>query len=93
MSQSVYMKTHVELIWFKRLAPAADTLYLQSGASQEVSGNSLPMKADIWASPIPLRRSSGGGHGKPILSIHTLENPMDRTAWRAAVHRVGKNWT
>ena len=39
-------------------------------------------------SSIPgLGRSPGGGHGKP-LQYSCLENPMDRGAWRATVHRV-----
>ena len=37
-------------------------------------------------------RPTGGGHGKP-LQHSCLENPMDRTAWWAAVHRVAKNRT
>ena len=32
-------------------------------------------------------RSPGGGHGNP-LQYSYLENPMDRGAWQAAVHRV-----
>ena len=32
-------------------------------------------------------RSPGGGHG--IL----WENPIDRGAWQAIVHRVPKSWT
>ena len=32
-----------------------------------------------------LGRSPGGGHGNP-LQDSCLENPMDRGAWRAAVH-------
>ena len=32
-------------------------------------------------------RSSGGGHGN-LLQYSCLENPMDRGAWRATVHRV-----
>ena len=34
----------------------------------------------------------GGGHGNP-LQYSCLENPMDRGAWRATVHRVTKSWT
>ena len=34
-------------------------------------------------------RSSGGGHGNP-LQYSCLENPMDRGAQRATVHRVAK---
>ena len=37
-------------------------------------------------------RFSGRGHGNPV-KHYCLENPMDRGAWRAAVHRVAKSWT
>ena len=37
-----------------------------------------------------LRRSPGGGHGNP-LQYSCLENPMDRGAWWATVHRVTKS--
>ena len=35
-------------------------------------------------------RSPGGGHGNP-LQYFCLENPMDRGAWRATVHRFTKS--
>ena len=34
----------------------------------------------------------GEGNGTP-LQYFCLENPMDRGAWWAAVHRVAKSWT
>ena len=37
-------------------------------------------------------RSSGKGHGNPF-QHSCLENPMDRGAWQATVHRVTKSWT
>ena len=37
-------------------------------------------------------RSPGRGYGNP-LQYSFLENPMDREAWRATVHRVGKSRT
>ena len=37
-------------------------------------------------------RSSGGEHDNP-LQYSLLENPMDRRAWRATVHRVTKSQT
>ena len=37
-------------------------------------------------------RSPGGGHGNP-LQYSCLENPMDREAWQAIVHRVAKSRT
>ena len=35
-------------------------------------------------------RSPKGGHGNP-LQYSCLENPMDRVAWQAAVHRIAKS--
>ena len=39
-----------------------------------------------------LGRSPGGGRGKP-LQYSCLENPTDRGAWRAAVHKVVQSLT
>ena len=39
-----------------------------------------------------LGRSPGEGNGHHLQSS-CLENPMDRGAWGATVHRVAKNWT
>ena len=36
--------------------------------------------------------SPGGGYGNP-LQYACLENPMDRGAWQATVHRVTKSQT
>ena len=37
-------------------------------------------------------RSPGGKHGK-TLQYSCLENPMDRGAWKAIVHRIAKSRT
>ena len=42
-------------------------------------------KRDVGSIP-GLGRSPGAGHGNP-LQYSCLENPMDRGAWRAMVHR------
>ena len=39
-----------------------------------------------------LGRSPGEGHGN-LFQYSCLENPMDRGAWQAIVHRVAKNRT
>ena len=39
-----------------------------------------------------LGRSPGEGHGNP-LQYSCLANPMDRGAWRAAVHRITESDT
>ena len=52
----------------------------------------LPAKAgDVRnMGPIPgSGRSPGGQHGTP-LKYSCLENPMDRGAWQASVHRVAE---
>jgi len=66
------------------------------GASQValVVKNLLANVGDIKdVDSIPgLERSPGGGHGNPF-QYSCLENPMDREAWWAAIHRVAKNQT
>ena len=39
-----------------------------------------------------LGRSTGGGHGNP-LQYFCLENPMNRGAWQATLHRVSESRT
>ena len=39
-----------------------------------------------------LGRFPGEGDGNPLWHS-CLENPMDRGAWQAAVHRVAQSWT
>ena len=39
-----------------------------------------------------LGRSPGGSYGNPF-QYFCLENPMDRGAWQATVHRVSKSCT
>ena len=53
--------------------------------------NPLANAGDIGdASQIPgSGRSPGGGRGNP-LQYSSLENPMDRGAWWATVHRVAE---
>ena len=54
----------------------------------------LPANAgDRDAGSIPgSGRCPGGGHGNP-LQYSCLENPVDRGAWRATVHRIPKSRT
>ena len=55
----------------------------------------LPVNAgdvrDLGSIP-GLGRSPGGGHSN-LLQYSCLENPMDRGAWGATVHRVAQSWT
>jgi len=53
----------------------------------------LPVLAGEVRELIPgLGKSPGGGHGNPLW-YSCLENPMDRGAWRTAVHRVVESQT
>ena len=56
------------------------TLIINAGNIREVG--SIPRSG----------RSPGGGHSNP-LQFSCLENPMDRGAWWAMVHRFIKRWT
>ena len=53
-----------------------------ANASDAGDGGSIP----------ELRKSPGGGYGNK-LQYYGLENPMDRGAWRATVHRVAESDT
>ena len=68
--------------------------YMNLGASQVVIvvKNMLANAGDIRDTGlIPgSRRSPGGGNGNPLW-CSCLENPTDRGAWQATVHRVAKN--
>ena len=54
----------------------------------------LPTNGEIIdAGSIPRSgRSPGGGHDNPV-QYSCLENPMDREAWQATVHRVAQSQT
>ena len=54
-------------------------------------GKESTCNAGDWVS-IPGSGRSGGGHGNS-LQYFCLENPMDRGAWRAVVHRLTKRQT
>ena len=51
-----------------------------------------PVMQKMQETRVQSSRSPGGGHGNP-LQYSCLENPMDRGAWQAVVHRVAKSWT
>ena len=64
-----------------------------TGASQVVLVVKNPPANAGDAGSIPgLGRSPGGRHGN-LLQYSFLENPMDRGAWQATVHRVTKSQT
>ena len=53
---------------------------------------SLPAVQETWGSIPESGTPPGEGHGNP-LQYSCLENPTDRGAWRATVHRVTKTQT
>jgi len=54
--------------------------------------NNLPTNAGDVGS-IPGSGKSLGAGNYNLLQYSCLENPMDRGAWQAVVHRVAKSWT
>ena len=82
-------------LWSHRSLRELDENYRPSPASQvALVVKSLLANADLRdTGSIPgSGRSLGEGHGNP-LQYSCLENPMDRGAWWAMVHRVAKRWT
>ena len=75
-----------------------DVFYILLTASRGFPGSSVVKSLPAVQEPqkdagsIPgLGRSPGGRHGNP-LQYSCLENPMDRGAWQATVHRAAKSW-
>ena len=65
--------------------------FLKSLPGRSDSKESACNAGDLGLIP-GMGRSLGEGNGKP-LQYCCLENPMDRGAWWATVHRVTKSWT
>ena len=63
---------------------------MECGVVKNPSANAGDMR-DMGLIP-GLGSSPGGGHGNP-LQYFCLQNPMDRGAWWATVHRVTKSRT
>ena len=64
----------------------------QCGLSNGSEGKESACNAGDVGSILGLGRSPGGGHGNP-LQYSCLENPLDRGAWWATVHRVTESQT
>ena len=83
-----YKKVAIKVTELKNITIAEKNTL--EGFSKGLVVENLPANAgDVRdAGSIPgLGRSPGGGHGNPF-QYSCLENPMDRGAWREAVHRV-----
>ena len=67
--------------------------YIHCGASLVAQlVKNLPAVQETQVQTLGRERSSEKGNGKPLQYL-CLENPMDRGAWRATVHRVAKSPT
>ena len=68
-------------------------MYLNAQASLVAQlVKNLPVMQETTGSIPGLGRSSGEGNGNP-LQYSCLGNPMDRGAWKAAVHEVAEGRT
>ena len=76
---------HPHLPYREMQPPSRTSLVVQSI-------NNLPANAGYTGLISASGRSPGEGNGYS-LQYSCLENPMDRGAWRATVHRVAKNQT
>ena len=75
-----FMKSLLKIGWVSQLVLVVKNLPADGGDRRDTG--SIP----------GLGRSPEGGHGNPV-QYSCLENPMDRGAWRATVHRVTKSHT
>ena len=66
------------------------TYPISSGSSRPRNGTGHPRQFRRHKR-CGLGRSPGGGHGSP-LQYSCLDNPRDRGAWWATIHRVAKTW-
>ena len=66
--------------------------YVMMGFSGGSDGKESACNAGDPGSVPGLERSPGEGHGNPLQYL-CLENPIDRGAWQATVHRIAKCWT
>ena len=71
-------------------ARSLNSTYMWSGLPWWLSGKVSTCNAGGAGSTPGSARCPGGGHGNP-LQYSCLENPVDRGAWWAAVHKVAKN--
>ena len=78
------------------LKTAIDNMYMNGWASQVAlvikNPSTNPRDVRDMGSITGSGRSPGGGHNNP-LQCSFLENPKDRGAWRATVHKVSKSRT
>ena len=74
------MTEQLTLPWVSQMALVVKNLPASAGDIRDVG--SIP----------GLERSLGEEHSNP-LQYSSMENPMDREAWRAAIHEDTKSWT
>ena len=78
--------------WKQPTCPSTNIYGLLGWLSSKESTCDVQDTGDTTSSIPGSGRSPGGGHGNHS-NILALENPMDRGAWQATVHGVGKSQT
>ena len=76
-------QSHLYILWAFQVVLVVKNLPANAGDTRDTG--------DVGLIP-GSRRSPGEGHDN-LLQYSCLENPMDRGAWRATVHRVTKSQT
>ena len=79
----------INIIIIVILKSLLNLLHFQGGSVVKNLPASEGDAGDVGSIP-GLERSPGGGNGSP-LQYSCLENPMDRGAWWAKVHRIAKS--
>ena len=76
-------------MWLPQSSTQSNQVALVEKNPSANAGDIRDCRFDPWVRTIPRKRA---WHGNP-LQYSCLENPMDRGAWRAPVHRVAKSRT
>ena len=83
----------LDISYYLRMLHLCSCFLFPPKASQVVlMVRNLPANARDTGSISGDGRCPGGGHGNP-LQYSCLENPIDKAAWQATVHRVSKSRT
>ena len=88
MQETLFDSWVRKIFWRRDRLPTPVFLGFPGGSDGKESAHSAE---DLGLIP-ESGRSPGEGNGN-LLQYSCLENPMDRGAWWATVHRVTKSWT
>ena len=92
MQETRFLPWVGKIPWRREWLPTTVLLGFPTGSAVKNPLRRIARATGDMGSIPGLGRSPEEGHGNP-LQYFGRENPMDRRAWRATVHKVAKSWT